>query len=130
MGELERNILQELIRERDNLLACHPELRVLQFKIEEYLMDIDDPQERMILMNRLLLEYMRKKFIPAVETFLQLNRNLKKSLELERDKIKKLKSLYDEGKNLAFLSISEKEEEPQQLPTYSSDYIYKKRSIL
>lgn len=113
MGELERNILQELIRERDNLLACHPELRVLQFKIEEYLMDIDDPQERMILMNRLLLEYMRKKFIPAVETFLQLNRNLKKSLELERDKIKKLKSLYDEGKNLAFLSISEKEEEPQ-----------------
>lgn len=61
----QEKLIQDLLKERDELLRKHPELLKVQLEIEASLAEIDDPVQRaQILFQKLLLK-LKEEFIPA-----------------------------------------------------------------
>lgn len=70
--------IKELEQERERLLMAHPHLHVLQFEIEERLLEAgEDPVKRMLVVNDMLMNFVDQKFLPSLKALKKCIKRLK-----------------------------------------------------
>ena len=69
--------LEELLKDREELLKQNPELKELQKKIDLALLEVgDDPETRMILLTKLMMKQLQEELVPAVEELIKPYQNV------------------------------------------------------
>lgn len=77
MGAKKKGKLEQLLKEREELLKQNPELIELQKKIDLALLEVgDDPEARMILLTKMMMEKLRDELVPAVEELIKPYNNV------------------------------------------------------
>lgn len=81
MTTVDEKLINELLKERDELLRSHPELLKYQLEIDKKLAGISDPVQRAQLLFQALMVKLREELIPAQQELQKLKLQTK---ELER----------------------------------------------
>jgi hypothetical protein len=76
MSQLKDQQIQELERQRDELIAGNPQLQRLQSMLDKLIRDIEDPTERLVLINHLMLKMFQSRLIPASMKIKNIQKNL------------------------------------------------------
>ena len=83
--------INQLLKERDELLRNHPELRKMQMEIDQVLANVgSNPHRRARALHLILQEYVRTCFLPAMSSMIQLLQSLRTLNSKSMNKIKEL----------------------------------------
>ena len=93
---IDLKLLEELLKERDRLLKNFPELQILQFEIDELMGKVgDDPFERTLALNRLMINFLKENFIPGLQFLSDLG------IDIQSHKVKALRKTLEEASSEA-----------------------------